>query len=115
MFPDLAQHPATLVTPFGSLVRPDTALALAQQPGKVIRQARLARIIFPTYRAGSAFEFAPLPKAKAVLLLMQNLINARNLPEHGFHLVSALCQSIPAYTLAYSSFEQIDALHLTHL
>ena len=115
LFPDLTQHPAALATPFGSLIHPDSALALAQQPGKVVRQARLVRIIFPTYRAGKAFEFAPLSKAKAVLLLMQNLINARNLPEHGFRLVSALCQSVPAYTLQYSDFEQIDALNLTHL
>lgn len=115
LFPELTQHPATLVTPFGNLIRPDTALALAQPPGKVVRQAGLARIIFPTYRSSSALEFAPLPKAKAVLLLMKNLINARNLPEHGFRLVSALCQSVPAFTLTYSSFDQIDALHLTHL
>ncbi len=113
LFPELTQHPEALVTSFGSLVLPDSALA--RQPGKVVRHARLARIIFPTYRASSAFGFAPLPKAKAVLLLMQNLINARNLPEHGFRLVSALCQSVPAYTLQYSDFKQIDAMDLTHL
>ncbi len=114
LFPNLTQRPEALATPFGSLILPDSALALAPQPGMVVRQARLARIIFPPYRPGRPFEFSTLPKAKAVLLLMQNLINARNLPDHGFRLVSALCQSIPAYSLAYSSFDQIDALHLTH-
>ncbi len=114
LFPSLIQHPDTLTTPFGHLVSPDSALGLAAQPGKVVRQASLARIIFPTYRARNAVVFEPLSKAKAVLLLMQNLVNARNLPEHGFRLISTLCQTIPAYILQYGSFEQTEPLHLTH-
>jgi hypothetical protein len=38
---------------------------------------------------------------------MQTLVNARNLPEHGFSEITRLVRHIPAYVMRYGSFDQI--------
>jgi hypothetical protein len=40
---------------------------------------------------------------------MTHLINARNLPEHGFAQVARLARKVPAYRMTYSSFAQLRA------
>lgn len=82
--------PPTLFHPFGT--RSETIVNL---------------IIFPQYQADSRFELRRLPKAQAGLSLLQTLINARNLPQHGFSEITRLIRQIPAYRLRYSNFNQI--------
>jgi len=72
----------------------------------------LDQIIFPRYQPGAAGELQPLTRASAATLLTGLLINARNLPDHGFPEVLRLARTIPAFRLAYSDFEQLKRLFL---
>ncbi len=76
-------------------------------PGKVSDQAMLCAILFPHYAANCTFSCTPLSQAEAGLALMECLINARNLPNHGFTEVTRLARHLPAYRLTYSNFEQL--------
>ena len=67
----------------------------------------LRLIIFPRYQADSRFELQPLTKAQTGLALMQCLINARNLPGHGFAEISRLAKTVPAYTMRYPNFNSV--------
>lgn len=80
------------------LIRPDN------QTGSVGVQL----LVFPYYTPKSDFICIPLSKARAAMELMQCLLNARNLPTHGFHAIAALIERLPAYALYYSSFDQLD-------
>lgn len=51
-----------------------------------------------------------MTKAQTGLALMQCLINARNLPGHGFTEISRLAQTVPAYTMRYPGFEQVGEM-----
>jgi len=64
-------------------------------------------ILFPRYAAESEFELKPLSKAQAGLALMECLVNARNLPEHGFREIARLARIVPAYKMSYAHFDQI--------
>jgi len=63
--------------------------------------------LFPRYAAESEFELKPLSKAQAGLALMECLVNARNLPEHGFREIARLARIAPAYKMSYAHFDQI--------
>jgi hypothetical protein len=39
---------------------------------------------------------------------MQCLINARNLPDHGFPEITRLARSVPAYKMTYANFVQVE-------
>lgn len=65
-------------------------------------------IIFPQYQRDGLFEWCKLSAAQAGLALMKCLINARNLPGHGFAQVARLARAVPAYTMRYADFEQLD-------
>ncbi len=67
----------------------------------------LSAIVFPTYQAGAAFQWVPLSKAQAGKALMECLVNARNLPGHGFDDIARLARRIPACRMTYSHFEQV--------
>lgn len=84
-------------TPYGHLVA----------PAGVLNSAPLTHLIFPTYQPGGSFSLRPLSPARAGLGLMQGLLNARNLPGHGFAEVSRLVRQVPAYHLGYGHFEQL--------
>ena len=71
--------------------------------------APLKLIVFPHYRPGESMEWHRLSQAQAGLALMQCLINARNLSNHGFNQIADLSWNIPTYTLQYSRFEQLTA------
>lgn len=89
-------------TPYGDLIHPE--LLNFAGPGDEIP---LSLIIFPRYVAGSEFELQPLSKAQAGLALMECLVNARNLPDHGFSGVVRLARTAPAYQMSYADFAQI--------
>jgi len=64
-------------------------------PTRLIGFSSLSLIIFPQYLPGGDFTTRSLSKAETGLELMQCLINARNLPEHGFPEVVRLAKRVP--------------------
>lgn len=64
-------------------------------------------IIFPRYQQDQACELNRLSQAQAAFELLACLANARNLDHHGIPGVKGLAKSAPAYSLAYSAFEQV--------
>jgi hypothetical protein len=53
-------------------------------------------------------ELRPLSQAQAGLALMECLVNARNLPGHGFSEIVRLARAARAYQMSYADFAQID-------
>lgn len=76
-------------------------------PSTRLSEPSLSLILFPRYQAGGEFALTSLTKAQTGLELMQCLVNARNLPEHGFPEITRLSKSTLAYIINYSSFNQI--------
>ncbi len=76
--------------------------------GGVVSHVTMRAMIFPVYTAGAAFEIRPISKARTSLELMKCLINARNLPEHGFPEVIQVASEMPAYRMVYSDFTAIE-------
>jgi hypothetical protein len=71
------------------------------------QNTKAAIIIFPKYEYGLEFDIKRLPCAKTGLLLMQNLINTRNLASHGFHEIPMLSCKVPAYIVTYGNSSQV--------
>lgn len=99
-----------LPTPQGVLLSP--ALLNASPPNGHCERAQPSKhspilFIFPHYVPGGEFELGPLSPAQAGLALMECLVNARNLPDHGFAQAARLARQLPGYTLRYGHFEQI--------
>jgi hypothetical protein len=77
------------------------------RPENKLSQPPLQLVIFPRYTPDAAFELSHLSRAQAGKALMECLINARNLPEHGFAEISRLARQVRAYRMTYSSFTQV--------
>jgi hypothetical protein len=73
-----------------------------------IQTSRLAAIVFPKFTAGGAFRAEAINRARTGIGLMGCLLNARNLPEHGFTDVTSLVRNVPGYRLEYGSFSQLE-------
>lgn len=86
-----------LLIPAGAIGRQATA-----------RAPRLEAIVFPHYQAGAALHARPVSEAATGMRLMATLINARNLPAHGFEEVSRLARLIPGSVLEYGDFSQLE-------
>jgi hypothetical protein len=91
-----------LSRPQGDLISPELLT-----PHIRSQETPVALIIFPHYRPAGEFEWQPLSRAQAGLALMECLVNARNLPDHGFHKIARLARTAAAYRMSYTSFEQI--------
>ncbi|MCP4539159.1 MAG: hypothetical protein GY832_18640 [Chloroflexi bacterium] len=99
---DLAAHTAQIwSTPRSNLIPPDLMRPVQ------LHEPPLGLIVFPNYTPDSEFSLRPLSKAQAGLALMECLINARNLPDHGLSEIARLAQAAPAYKLTYAHFDQI--------
>ena len=94
-----------LVGPSATLLR----LARLDPSPALSAGLRLAQIVFPRYDAGSQFQLIPLTKGQAALRLTECLVNARNLPAHGFHEVARIARAVHSHELRYSAFNQLDA------
>jgi len=77
-------------------------------PNTTLSEPPLTLIVFPHYQANGEFELRQLSKAQVGLELMQCLINARNLPDHGFPEITRLARWVPAYKMIYASFSQVE-------
>jgi hypothetical protein len=102
---DLTPGPRILENPQGCLLDPALFGAPAAASPLPVRL-----LVFPRFEAGAPFSLEPLGKARAGLELMQCLVNARNLPEHGFPDAVRLAASAPAWSLRYSSLDQLQPL-----
>jgi Glycosyl transferase family 2 len=92
---------ATGANTFIALQRPGSA-------GPSKRQAGL--LIFPQFVTGSELALAPISPALVGLRLMQSNLNARNLPDHGMAILSALARNIPAVVLTYGNYDQLEGV-----
>jgi serine kinase of HPr protein (carbohydrate metabolism regulator) len=86
------------------------------RPESHLSRPPLRLVVFPRYTPDAAFNLERLSPAQAGKALMECLINARNLPGHGFAEIIRLARNTPAYRMTYSSFEQVgttveDLLH----
>jgi hypothetical protein len=70
--------------------------------------APLRLIVFPQYQAGAPLVLHPLSGAQAGKALLECLINARNLPDHGFFEVTRLAHHLRAYRLTYGHFNRLN-------
>jgi len=97
---------AQMRSPVSLLRRPPLAsVARADEPSPV-----LTAIVFPRYDATAGARLEPVAAARAGLRLMGCLLNARNLPEHGFPDVAALARDVPSYELTYGAFDAAEPL-----
>jgi hypothetical protein len=76
-------------------------------PGSAEGTLPLKAIIFPRYSPDGEPSFEMLTPARTGHKIMQSLVNARNLLDHGFGDAVALAKSAPGYRAAYSRFDQI--------
>jgi len=84
------------------LIRPS---ALTRGTEKTELPVRL--VIFPRYSSGVSSLWEPLTAAQTGHELMQCLVNARNLPDHGFSETVRLAKTAKGYKVTYSHFDQI--------
>ena len=100
---DFDRHAAQLLsTPRGDLI-PGELL----RPAQPLRAAELSVIILPRYTPEAELQLQALSPAQAVFALIDTVINARNLPDHGMPELARLARSIPVHQLVYNSFAQI--------
>jgi hypothetical protein len=100
---DFEKHAAHIIsTPQTDLI-PPTLL----KPTNALSEPPVSLIVFPQYLPGGDFSWHPLSKARAGLALMECLVNARNLPDHGFSEIVRLAKRAPAYHMRYAGFDQI--------
>ncbi len=69
----------------------------------------LAVTVFPRFQRGAQLCLEALSKAEADLALMSCVVNARNLPGHGFAQVARLARQVPAFSLVYGEAEEAAA------
>ena len=87
---------AALSGPAAMLLRPPAAGAAGDPT-----PAMLAGVVFPRFRPDAPVRLKRLTSAACGLRLMACLLNARNLPEHGFPAVSEMARRVPSYELVY--------------
>jgi hypothetical protein len=67
-------------------------------------------IVFPSFSAGAQIAIQPVSAAQACIRLMGCNVNARNLADGGFAILSDLARRVPAVELRYGSFEQLEGV-----
>jgi hypothetical protein len=68
-------------------------------------QAKPHLLIFPHYAPSTTFCAEKLSTAETLFHLLQNLVNARNFPDHGLEATSCLARRVKAFSLTYSDIE----------
>jgi hypothetical protein len=71
--------------------------------GITIPRASPQLLLFPQFEQGSTLTVVPLSAGETAFALLQNLANARNLPDKGFHLAAELARNMPAYRVVYGN------------
>jgi hypothetical protein len=74
----------------------------ALNPVSVRQGAAMHMLVFPRYNPTVRFEAEQLSPAAAAFRLMENLVNARNLPQRGLSAVATLTGATSAYQIVYN-------------
>lgn len=81
----------------------------------ICRQTRPRLLLFPQYRTDAPpLRVRPLSPAESLFRLLQNLVNARNLPALGMQAAAELARQVPACAIEYASLEAVHAWIQTH-
>jgi hypothetical protein len=100
---DFDQHATQLLsTPRGDLV-PIELL----RPENQLSAPDLSTIILPQYAPDAVFQLEALSPGRAAFALVDTVVNARNLPDHGLPELARLTRAIPVQRLTYSRFAQL--------
>ncbi len=100
---DFDRHAAQLLsTPRGDLIPVEVL-----RPENELGTVDLKIIILPKYSPEADFEWRALSQAQAAFALVDSLVNARNLPDHGMPELARLARAFPVYQLIYSDFAQL--------
>ena len=78
--------------------------------GTATADPTLSLIIFPYYRHGERISLEVLTPAKTGLRLMNCLVNARNLEQHGFRRIAGISRQVPALALTYGDINQLEGV-----
>jgi hypothetical protein len=65
-------------------------------------------IVFPRHEAGSELRIESISPAQAALRLVGTNLNARNLADGGFRALAGFARQVPAVTLRYGDFDQLQ-------
>ncbi|MBK9441818.1 MAG: hypothetical protein IPN53_11105 [Comamonadaceae bacterium] len=68
----------------------------------------LQLIVSPKFVPGASLHVEPLSPGRCVMMLMETLLNARNLPKHGLTLTTRLAATLPSYRITYSRLEDVS-------
>jgi hypothetical protein len=100
---DFDHHAAQLLsTPRGDLTPIDLL-----RPQNELSTSEIKTIILPHYVPEAAFKLETLSPGRAAFTLVDTVVNARNLPDHGLPELARLARSLPVRQLVYSNFAQI--------
>lgn len=91
-----------LSTPRGDLIPIDLL-----RPENELGTPEIKTIILPQYAPDAAFQLEVLSPGRAAFALVETVVNARNLPDHGLPELARLARAVPIYQLNYSSFAQL--------
>jgi hypothetical protein len=86
----------------------DMVAVEAFTPQQITQAMPFKLALFPAYRPQGAVIWQPLTPAQIGQHLMGALVNARNLPDHGFHEVARLARLAEGYAFQYNHFNQIE-------
>jgi hypothetical protein len=87
---------------FGQLLRLDGGAPWTQKP------IERGLIVFPHFAPGAPLSLAPVSAGEACLRLIENCLNARNLPRGGLSFASLLARRAQAISLEYGETGQLD-------
>jgi hypothetical protein len=94
-------HEGSIVPGRNAILWPENSVS-SNQP----RTCRL--VVFPRYEEGALLRIASLSPAQAALRLTSCNVNARNIPDHGFSIVTSFARCVPAITVSYGSFDVLQ-------
>jgi len=75
----------------------------------------LTHLVFPKFSRDEPAELTEVSPARAAMYLMGCLVNARNLPGHGFEEVTRLARTVSAVSVRYPDFDSAERLLLPRL
>jgi hypothetical protein len=102
------KNSSPIVSARGSIFWPQNAIP-SDQP----RACKL--FVLPRFEVNAPFQIEPLSAAQTALELTACNVNARNLSDHGFGIVTSFAREVPAIILRYGSFDQLQGVFDTLL
>jgi hypothetical protein len=76
--------------------------------GNPSSDVRAAAVVSFQYQENARFAMEPLSPAATGLVLMGCLVNARNLPGHGFRAVARLAREVPGWKMIYGNAADVS-------